>query len=75
MIQPSPRVEPKKLDMPAAEFERLCQRAARESVIRNAKLGFPAVSCEDGQIVFASAERVLAEFAAEVASPNVGATN
>lgn len=61
MIQPVPRVEPKKLDMPPAEFERLCQRAAQESVIRNAKLGFPAVSCENDQIVFSPPERVLAE--------------
>lgn len=66
MIQPIPRVEPKKLAMPAAEFERLCQRAAQESVIRNAKLGFPAVSCESGQIVFSSPERVLAELGVPV---------
>lgn len=75
MIQPIPRVEPKKLDMPAAEFERICQSAARESVIRNAKLGFPAVSCEEGQIVFTSPEKVLAEFAAEASQPKVNSSN
>ena len=75
MIQPIPRVEPKKLDMSPDEFERICQSAARESVIRNAKLGFPAVSCEEGRIVFTSPEKVLAEFAADVSSPNVEATN
>lgn len=75
MIQPIPRVEPKKLDMPPAEFERHCQRAAQESVIRNAKLGFPAVSCENGQIVFSSPERVLAEFGvpAKAEANDVGA--
>ena len=62
MIQPIPRDEPKKLDMPPAEFERICQNAARQSIIRNAKLGFPAVSCENGQIVFSTPESVLAEF-------------
>ncbi|MBC7821136.1 MAG: hypothetical protein IAG10_29975 [Planctomycetaceae bacterium] len=70
MIQLLPRTEPKRLDMPDAEFERICQRAAREAVIRNAKLGFPAVSSENGQIVFRSPEQVLAKFAAEVAPPN-----
>ncbi len=65
MIQPIPRSEPKRLEMPDAEFERICQGAAREAVIRNAKLGFPAVSCENGQIVFRSPEQVLAEFAAD----------
>ena len=62
MIQPVPQAEPKKLDMIPAEFERICQNAARQAIVRNAKLGFPAVSCEDGQIVFSSPESVLAEF-------------
>ena len=75
MIQPIPRNEPKRLDMSDAEFERICQHAAREAVIRNAKLGFPAVSSENGQIVFRSPEQVLAEFAAETKSPIVGQTN
>ena len=75
MIQPIPRPEPKRLDMSDAEFERICQRAAREAVVRNAKLGFPAVSCENGQIVFSQPERVLAEFAAEVAQSKVSAAN
>ena len=64
MIQPVPRNEPEKLDMPPAEFERICQRAAREAVIRNAKLGFPAVSSENSRIVFHSPEQVLEEFGA-----------
>ncbi len=75
MIQPTPRTEPKRLDMPDAEFERICQTAAREAVIRNAKLGFPAVSSENGQIVFRSPEQVLAEFATETKSPIAGQTN
>lgn len=75
MIQPIPRVEPKKLDMPPAEFERICQSAARESVIRNAKLGFPAVSCEEDRIVFTSPEQILAEFAAEGSQPKADASN
>ncbi len=62
MIQPIPRTEPKRLEMAPAEFERICQQAAREAVIRNARLGFPAVSSENGQIVFRSPEQVLAEF-------------
>ncbi len=75
MIQPIQRTEPKPLDMSDAEFERICQRAAREAVVRNAKLGFPAVSSKNGRIVFRSAEQVLAEFAAETISQNVGVTN
>lgn len=59
---PLPHAEPKMLDMPPAEFEKICQRAAREAIIRNAKLGFPAVSCENGQIVFTPPEQVLAKF-------------
>ena len=61
MSQPIPHSESKPLDMPSAEFERICEQAAREAVVRNARLGFPAVSCENGQIVFCSPERVLAE--------------
>lgn len=68
MIQPTPRSELKRLDMPDAEFERICQGAAREAVIRNAKLGFPAVSSENGQIVFRSPESVLTEDAKETPS-------
>lgn len=75
MIQPIPRVEPKKLDMPPAEFERICQSAAQEAVIRNAKLGFPAVSCEEGRIVFTSPEKVLAEFGTQVVQPDNGLAN
>ena len=70
MIQPISRVDSKKLDMPPAEFERICQRAAQESVIRNAKLGFPAVSCEEGRIVFTSPEEILAELALVVEAPS-----
>lgn len=75
MIQPIERTEPKRLEMPDAEFERICQTAAREAVVRNAKLGFPAVSSENGQIVFRSPEQVLAEFAAVTQSPSAGPTN
>lgn len=75
MIQPIPRSEPKCLDMPDAEFERICQEAAREAVIRNAKLGFPAVSSENGQIVFRSPEQVLAAFATDKNSPASDASN
>lgn len=50
--------------MPAAEFERICQSASRETLIRNAKLGFPAVSCENSQIVYWSPKQILAKFAA-----------
>ena len=63
MIQPIPHSEPQRLEMPDTEFERICQGAAREAVVRNAKLGFPSVSSENGQIVFRSPECVLAEFA------------
>ena len=75
MIQPIPRVEPKKLDMPSDEFERICQSAAREAVIRNAKLGFAAVSCEEDRIVFTSPEKVLAEFAAAGSQPTANSSN
>ncbi len=75
MIQSISRVEPKKLDMPPGEFERICQSAARESVIRNAKLGFPAVSCEEDRIVFTSPEKVLAEFAAAGSQPKANSSN
>lgn len=75
MIQPHARTEPKRLAMSDAEFERICQRAAREAIVRNAKLGFPAVSSENGRIVFRSPEQVLAEFAAETKSPIAGQTN
>ena len=75
MIQPIPRTEPKRLDMSDAEFERICQTAAREAVVRNAKLGFPSVSSENGQIVFRSPEQVLAEFAAETKPQSAGQTN
>ena len=70
MIQPIPRTESKPLDMLPAEFERICQRAAREAVIRNARLGFPAVGNEKGEIVFWTPERVLADFAADAAPTN-----
>ena len=75
MIQPIPCVEPKKLEMPPAEFERICQSAARESVIRNAKLGFPAVSCEENRIVFTSPETILAEFAEAGSQPKANPSN
>jgi hypothetical protein len=75
MIQPIPRTEAKPLDMSDAEFERICQRAAREAVVRNAKLGFPAVSCENGQIVFSPPERVLAKFSTEAAQAKISTTN
>ncbi len=75
MFQPIPRNETKKLDTPPAEFERICQNAARQSNIRNAKLGFPAVSCEVGQIVFSSPESVRAEFAAEAEPSSLNASN
>lgn len=75
MIQPIPRPEPKRLDIPDAEFERICQGAAREAVIRNAKLGFPAVSSEDGQIVFRSPEQVLTAFATDKNSSASDANN
>lgn len=75
MIQPIPRSEPKRLDIPDAEFERICQGAAREAVIRNAKLGFPTVSSENGQIVFRSPEQVLRAFATDKNSPASDASN
>lgn len=59
----------------AAEVEEAFRRGIREALVRNARLGFPAVGCENGQIVHWSPERVLAEFAAEPAKPNIGATN
>lgn len=62
MIQPIPHRDSEPLQMSPAEFESICQRAAREAVIRNAKLGFPAVFSENGKIVHWSPERVLAEF-------------
>ena len=73
MIQPIPRAESKPLDMSPAEFERICQRAAREAVIRNARLGFPAVGSEKGEIVFWTPERVLADFAADATLTNESA--
>lgn len=75
MIQPTQRTELKPLEMSDAEFERIIQRAAREAVVRNAKLGFPSVSCENGQIVFSSPEQVLARFAAEKAQAKASTTN
>ena len=75
MIQPIPHAEPKRLEMPDAEFERICQGAAREAVVRNAKLGFPSVSSENGQIVFRSPEQILAAFAADKNSQASNATN
>ncbi len=72
MIRPT---EPKRLEMSDAEFERICQTAAREAVVRNAKLGFPSVSSENGQIVFRSPEQVLAKFGAQVVQPENGLTN
>jgi hypothetical protein len=75
MIQPIPSMEPKRLEMSDAEFERICQTAAREAVVRNAKLGFPAVSSENGRIVFRSPEQVLAEFAEEKTTPSSGRAN
>ena len=59
----------------SADLEHAFQIGIREALVRNAKLGFPAVGCENGQIVRWSPERVLAEFAAEVATPNVGGSN
>ena len=75
MIQPIAQSEPKRLEMPDAEFERICQGAAREAVVRNARLGFPSVSSENGQIVFRSPEQVLAAFAADKSSQAPTATN
>lgn len=67
MIQPvAPR--PKAFsEVPAAEVEAAFRRGIREALVRNAKLGFPAVGSENGQIVHWPPERVLQEFAAEVA--------
>lgn len=75
MIQPIPHSEPTRLEMPDAEFERICQGAAREAVVRNAKLGFPSVSSENGQIVFRAPEQVLAAFAAAKNSQASNSTN
>ena len=75
MIQP---VKPESVpfdEVLSADLEHAFQEGIREALVRNAKLGFPAVGSENGQIVYWSPERVLAEFAAEVAPPNVGATN
>ena len=47
----------------------------KTNIVRNAKLGFPAVSSENGQIVFRSPEQVLAEFASGVTLPATAATN
>lgn len=75
MIQPVPPRPAAFSDFTAAEVETAFRRGIREALVRNAKLGFPAVGSENGQIVYWSPERVLAEFAAEVAPPNVGATH
>ena len=75
MIQPIPHAEPKRLAMSDAEFERICQGAAREAVVRNAKLGFPSVSSENGRIVFRSPEQVLAAFATDNSSQLSETTN
>ena len=75
MIHPIPHSEPKRLEMPDAEFERICQGAACDAVVRSARLGFPSVSSENGQIVFRSPEQVLAAFAADKNSQASNATN
>lgn len=75
MIQPvAPR--PKSFsEVPAVEVEAAFRRGIREVLVRNAKLGFPAVGSENGQIVHWSPERVLKEFAAEVAQSNAADHN
>ena len=57
------------------EVETAFRRGVREALVRSAKLGFPAVGSENGQIVHWSPERVLAEFATEVAQAKVSTTN
>ena len=63
MIQPVSRRDSCEQPVSAAEIEAACQRAVHEAVIRNARLGLPAVGCENGQITFWPPERVLAELA------------
>ncbi len=61
MIQPTPQSGSNSPKVSPAEVEAACQRAVRETLIRNARLGFPAVSGENGQVVYWQPERVLAE--------------
>lgn len=75
MIQPLKPASVPFDEVLSADLEQAFQEGIREVLVRNAKLGFPAVGCENGQIVRWSPERVLAEFAAQAAPFNVGATN
>ena len=63
MIQPVTPASVPFDDVLSAEIEQSFQVGIREALVRNAKLGFPAVGSENGQIVYWSPERVLAEFA------------
>ena len=63
MIQPVAPRPAAFSDITPAEVETAFRRGIREALVRNAKLGFPAVGSENGQIVHWSPERVLAEFA------------
>jgi hypothetical protein len=61
MIQPAPQKSISIDDVLSAEIEAAFQDGIRESLIRDARLGFPAVSGENGQVVYWPPERVLAE--------------
>lgn len=75
MIQPMTPRPTAFSDVTAAEVEEAFRRGIREALVRNARLGFPAVGSENGKIVYWSPQRVLAEFAAEVAPPNAANSN
>lgn len=75
MIQPVNPASVPFNEVSSADLERAFQEGIREVLVRNARLGFPAVGSENGQIVSWPPERVLAEFAADVAPQNVSATN
>ena len=69
MIRPNPQPEISVAPVSSEKLEAVCQRAAREAQVRNARLGFPSVGMENGKITFWSPERVLREFGAEFPLP------
>lgn len=75
MIQPVAPRPAAFSDVTPAEVETAFRRGIREALVRNAKLGFPAIGSENGQIVYWSPERVLAEFASADSQPTATTTN
>ena len=61
MIQPALQKSISIDDVCSTEIEAAFQAGIREALIRDARLGFPAVSGENGEVVFWPPERVLAE--------------